>query len=576
MACQDKTTNEINTPTCDSGTCVAPIGQVCLTQNCSCGCSPCQCGNAYQAAPMPYYSQACDVQETHQEVYNTQTFITALSTVSAFNMPVTGGVVGNIAVQGIQSLQVGSWLWNITYGYVKVIAFDFASGTISVENPNYPGNASPGTLIPACTMFNVVDPPSQIGDECDDPTHSFLTANFTVPIVGASLNISVSNLIGIYVNNNVQIGTGTYLVTSIIDNNTITIKNEGSGGVVGSTIYAKDTYGRCITPVTPYGDNPCDNTIQSRGALVICKNGVVTTLDPSLNGQIPVVIDALTGEVEFQSPEYPTLECTELTGCLLLVSGILTYTIQVTDTSIFEEDQLIVINYAGIEDYYWTITSILSATQMTIESVTGVQSVDASIPVTTAVCEAPCCEELDYKISNLLVPLSCNEAGTEIPIITPGMLWVGNTQQAYIENPTNRSMTVLIHVDYTALGYFHVQNADYADINFEPWFGLAVTPIGIAGVPTQNYIRQLWETLTFGYYGNMSVSPPFTYFYNWNNEHHYVVQRTISPGERLTIDAHIRFYYAYYDHGAVTALADGAFHCSGANTQIHMIGSNIY
>ena len=213
-----------------------------------------------------------------------------------------------------------------------------------------------------------------------------LIANFTVPVVGVSINVSVSNLVGIYVNNNVQIGPGTYLVTSIIDNNTITIKNEGSGGVVGSTVYAKDTYGRCITPVTPYGDNPCDNTVQARGALVICKNGIVTTLDPAINGQIPVVVDAANGEVAFQYPGYSTLECTELTGCLLLVSGILTYTMQVTDTSIFEAGQLIVISYAGIEDYYWVITAILSATQMTVESVTGTQSVDASIPVSTAVC----------------------------------------------------------------------------------------------------------------------------------------------------------------------------------------------
>lgn len=569
MACQDKTTNEINTPTCDSGTCVAPIASACIVENCSCGCNPCQCGNAYQAAPTPYYSQACDVQETHQEIYNTQTFITAISTVSSFNMPSAGSVIGGVVLQGVQKLQVGSWIWNITYGYLKVTAFDFASGTISVENPNYPGNASPGTLIPACTMFNVVDPPNQIGDECDDPTHSFLIANFTVPVVGASINVSVSNLVGIYVNNNVQIGTGTYLVTSIIDNNTITIKNEGSGGVVGSTIYAKDTYGRCITPVTPYGDNPCDNTVQARGALVICKNGVVTTLDPAINGQIPVVVDAVNGEVAFQSPECPTLECTELTGCLLLVSGILTYTMQVTDTSIFEAGQLIVISYAGIEDYYWVITAILSATQMTVESVTGVQSVDASIPVSTAVCEAPCCENLNYFINQLKIAQGTVESGNENVLLNVGGLpWDGTLETTYIENPTNQLMRVLAHIDWAFDGTILGRNGGVHTYTWMPQVGYSMSAIGVAAVPVLYTVRNLIKTTVFGvhYYG------AYSYFQYIFEQHSLVLDRAIAPGERLTISSKNRMTNNSYTTDPSGALAtDGIMRLNG-NSQIHVIG----
>ena len=568
MACQDKTTNEINTPTCDSGTCVAPIASACIVENCSCGCNPCQCGNAYQAAPTPYYSQACDVQETHQEIYNTQTFITAISTVSSFNMPSAGSVIGGVVLQGVQKLQVGSWIWNITYGYLKVTAFDFVSGTISVENPNYPGNASPGTLIPACTMFNVVDPPSQIGDECDDPTHSFLIANFTVPVVGVSINVSVSNLVGIYVNNNVQIGPGTYLVTSIIDNNTITIKNEGSGGVVGVTVYAKDTYGRCITPVTPYGDNPCDNTVQARGALVICKNGIVTTLDPAINGQIPVVVDAANGEVAFQSPGYPTLECTELTGCLLLVSGVLTYTMQVTDTSIFEEGQLIVISYAGIEDYYWVITAILSATQMTVESVTGTQSVDASIPVSTAVCEAPCCENLNYFINQLKVAQGTVESGNENVLLNVGGLpWDGTLETTYIENPTNQLMRVLAHIDWAFNGNILGRNGGVHSYTWMPQVGYSMSAIGVAAVPVLYTVRNLIKTTVFGvYYGAGSY---FQYIFE---QHSLVLDRAIAPGQRLTISSKNRMTNNSYITDPAGALATDGIMILNGNSQIHVIG----
>ena len=49
-------------------------------------------------------------------------------------------------------------------------------------------------------------------------------------------------------------------------------------------------------------------------------------------------------------------------------------------------------------------------------------------------------------------------------------------------------------MDYAITGKFYVQSADCANINFEPWFGLAVRR-WCSRVPSQAYIRQLWQTL---------------------------------------------------------------------------------
>lgn len=572
--------SEINTSTdaCSVGApCVPATADVCLVSNCACGCNPCQCGSSAQASPTPFYNQACASQESHTQVLVQQTFITAVATGSAFNMPACGVTISGVILPGVQKLQVGSYIWNVTYGYLLVTRFDYSNSTVSLKNECNPGNASPGTLIPACTMFNVVDPPYTISDECGDGS-SFLATDFVAPGVGNTVVIDVTNLIGITVGSLVQIGAGIYEVTFINSATSINIRDNGAGAPALTTVYAKDALGHCISPISPFSENPCAETPVPRGTLVVCNRGIPLTLDATDLHQIPVCIDPVTNEVEFQSLSIPTDQCTYLTACLLLINGTLTYTIQVNDTSLFEEGQLIVIKYGGIETYYWRVTTIISPTQMLITSVSGTQTLDASICDEVAVCEAPCCTDLQYQITDLCVPLSANEAGSVyVTTVAPLALYVGATESLYLENPTSKNMDILVHVDYMMPGYFNVQNNDYASVNFEPWFGLAASNIGVAVVPTQNYLRQLWQTFTFGWWGAFSSGLPiFTYNYYWSNSHHYTVQRTIAPGQRLTINAHVRLYYASFDHGAAINLSTGLFTLEGAGTQIHMIGSNIY
>jgi hypothetical protein len=605
MACDNSikpTTNEINTETCVAPTCIPPLAPVCAVSQCQCGCNPCTCGGNQVASPTPFYNQACGVQEDHTKVLNTQTFITTVSTASAFNMPTPGNIVTGIVIPGLQTIQIGAYLWNVKYGYIRVLSFDSSTGTISITNDGYPGNASVGTLVPACTVFNVVDPPCVVTDECDSE-HSYITQDFIVPNVGTPINVAVSNLLGILVTRNVQIGTGIYKVTAIVDIHTITILNEGAGDAPGITVFAKDTLGHCISPVTAFSDDPCAKTAELDGKLVICRNGITTTLEATAKGQIPVCKDAATNEVQFETLAIPTNVCSFLDACLNLVDGVLTYTIVVRDVVGFNIEDIIYLNYLTLTNYQWVITaingpipnppSLFNVLQITIESVSGVQSLDATVPVDTQVCAAPCCEQILYKVGPDGV---CNRdwhkafkntidigyTGNEVGVITPLMLWVGTEKSITITNDTCNDMVVAIDLDYVFEGHFNVDEGDWAATNFEPWYGYDVVPIGSPHAVVTGIVRSMHQDHVFGIgpghnYGWIIGFGP--YDSPWNNSYHGKALYTIAAGMELQANAHLRLYY--FNHkfvkidGAINNNLKDGLHCDKVTCDLSLDPTNV-
>ena len=130
--------------------------------NSGCGCnscqSNCQCNTPAKSSVSPYYNQAGCVQETHCQSVIQTVFVTALASKSDFIVPNCNGF-GIINFEGLANIQIGSYLWNATFGYFLVTAFDYMSGDVTIKNECLLGNAAPGTSIPRCTLFNIVDPP---------------------------------------------------------------------------------------------------------------------------------------------------------------------------------------------------------------------------------------------------------------------------------------------------------------------------------------------------------------------------------------------------------------------------------
>jgi hypothetical protein len=279
-------------------TCVKPPCGVLTSGSCdpTCECVPDLCN-----LPNPYVVNATANQECHCSTIIQQLYVTGLSLKAAIIVPaISGEVVAAIA--GVHSVIVGSYFWNPTYGYFKITGFDYATEQVTLLNEGQSGNAVPGSTIPACTLFLVVDEP------CCEPGvggvlyYPYLAVDFTAPANGACLDITVTSITGLATGMEVQIGTGVYQISSIVSSTIINICNTGSGATAGTVVEALDVYGVYATPVLPVGVALCGGTDDTTGSLVICAGGLPTVLSGTSLGYVPALTNAITNEVEFTDP----------------------------------------------------------------------------------------------------------------------------------------------------------------------------------------------------------------------------------------------------------------------------------
>lgn len=421
MACGCKSgSNELNTVTCGGTTpCSPSVASTCNPgSGCRCNSNPCQCGNGgcVTSAPTPFYNQAGGVQENHNTTVVQQQFVTSLTTSSAFNVPACEENA-TITIPGLQKIQIGSYLWNSVYGYFQVISFDYLSSQVTIKNTCIAScvegvtYASPGSAVPSCTQFNVVDPPCGSGGGV--PSGVFLAVDFVAPAVGNCIDISVTSVAGIFVGQNVQVGSGIYRVSGVADSTTITICNDGAGIVHGTIVYAKDASNQFITPITPLSTNACTNPVNATGALLTCHNNIQGPLEGGVLGQVPVLINTTTNEVQFQTLAIPVEVCTVLGADITLVAGTTIYTILVSDSSIFSViapptgPQLAVIHFGTYENARWKVNAIPDGTHVTIEKTTA-QTVNDVIPDGSQVCIAPCCDQVSSALNNTNTNVATN------------------------------------------------------------------------------------------------------------------------------------------------------------------------
>lgn len=272
------------------------------------GCDPNNCCQpSLPATPIPFYACTPNCPESHTQTLVQQQFYFDISAVNTWNIP-TCGNTAVLAVPGIKSVNIGSYIWNSEFGYFEITAFDVTTGQITILNHCNDGNAAPGTNVPACTLFTVTVVPC----DCGSNGQVCVAIDFTAPDVDNCIDITLSATTGLAVSDTVQIGSGLYFVSAIKPNDIITICNEGDGITPGTPVIALNGAGDFQYCLSIIASNPCATTPITSGNVLACNGDEQTKLLTGTNdGHILTLVDTAFGDASYQTA---VQKITSLTG----------------------------------------------------------------------------------------------------------------------------------------------------------------------------------------------------------------------------------------------------------------------
>lgn len=379
--------------------------------NANCGCipsiDPCggspggSCGNSnIFATPQPYYACAPACQESNTKKVVINQFSQALKVANSWNVPACG-LTATLSIPGLVSIVIGSYLWNETYGYFEVTAFDSGLQQVTVINNCNDGNAASGTAVPSCTEFINVAPPA--ADEAGNTP--CVEIDFTAPAVSACIDITLNNTTGITAGDTVQIGSGFYYVDEVKPNDIINICNQGDGITPGTAVIAKDANGNYQYCLQIISTSPCERDVVTNGAIIVCNSsGQTTVLEMPEDGW---VFEGTSGSGENFVGAIPIgLEpfCTRLSAPLSIVAGTANYNITVNDSTGYLIGDIIQVagypNITGGPDTRFTITGLPNPSTI-VGTFSPVPATTKTMPTGTNVCRIGCCELLSNEIDAL-------------------------------------------------------------------------------------------------------------------------------------------------------------------------------
>src|SRR5690242_8821448 len=93
------------------------------------------------------------------ECENCGTVCTALIVQNSWNIPACSALAV-LSVPGLESVLIGSYIYNPSYGAFRITAFDSVNGQITVINECFDQNEAPGTVVPALTEFVFIARPA--------------------------------------------------------------------------------------------------------------------------------------------------------------------------------------------------------------------------------------------------------------------------------------------------------------------------------------------------------------------------------------------------------------------------------
>src|SRR3972149_329755 len=130
-----------------------------------------------------------------------------------------------LIVPNLLAVHLGSYIWNNSFGFYEIVAYNSLNGELTIKNNCNVSNAAPGTEVPTCTIFIITDIPC---DQLED-LFPFLASDFTAPNVGFCTAIKVTTTISLFVGAIITLSTGAQnkavSVTGTINTVTTTLTN---------------------------------------------------------------------------------------------------------------------------------------------------------------------------------------------------------------------------------------------------------------------------------------------------------------------------------------------------------------
>lgn len=213
-------------------------------------CSRCyssSCSGTCCSTAIPYYAATEVCEEDNCEKIYVNQFSFSVCPANSWNVPLCGQTA-LLNVTGVQGVSIGSYLWHTNYGYFEVTSVDTGKGQIGIVNNCNTGNADAGVQIPACTCFVVTAAPADAGDPSD--LFPYVAIDFTAPAIGNCIDITVTTVNGIIVGDIIGIGTGFYSVPAITGPTLLTICNDGTGILAGTSVIARTISGSFQYPIS--------------------------------------------------------------------------------------------------------------------------------------------------------------------------------------------------------------------------------------------------------------------------------------------------------------------------------------
>lgn len=382
----------------------------CGTPNCNCagsvssidtGCAQGCCSNTTAVPSQFINSCAPPILEDHCQKVVVENFYATLKIANEWNIPACGDTA-ILNVVGLKEVSIGSYLWNVNFGYFKIIGFNAGLEQVTVQNDCPTGNAAVGTTVDSCTNFIVTDG-SQASNANNPPSiYPYLAVDFTGPANGDCILITLTNVNGLAVGKNVQIGSGVYRLSSINSTTTATICNDGAGVAPGTSVIARNTAGEYQHPVILIDANTCTNPTVTSGSLIVCNTNVAQPLTGPVIGSIPVLENITTGLVRFQILDLPTRTCTVLTADLTLVAATAVYVLTVNDVTNFPPTTFAQL---GSKPEIVTVNSVIDATHLSV-TISPTPVAIENIPAGTSLCLLDCCGNINAQFAGQLTPCS--------------------------------------------------------------------------------------------------------------------------------------------------------------------------
>jgi len=357
------------------------------------------CG--HPPSPEPYYKNVGnETTQDHASIFRDTQYAAGVVIQDEFQVPAVDSDI-QVSVKNLVNVVVGSYLWHPAYGSLKIVYWDDCKKKIGLLNEGLTGNAAPGSVVPECTAFVPSSRPC-CADQDNFQLFPFLAEDFEAPGVGQSRTIQVTSTFGLVEGTNIRIGTGIYYLEQINSSLEVVITNTGAGQTPGDIVEAKDSDGNFQYLLTTLIASICGTGDIATGRIVVCDGASEQLLAGEYQGQVPTLIDPVTGDVKFQLIDAEVRVCTSLTAPMSITAVQDTYTISVNDESVFSIGDILQINFLQLR---WEVTDNTTPGQLDITCTQGNPLVIINVPIGSAVCiqltDEYLQEEIDDAVSTI-------------------------------------------------------------------------------------------------------------------------------------------------------------------------------